>query len=330
MLSYILYLPKKFNKAFLAITALILANFIWGAASPIFKWTLHDIQPFTFAFIRFVLASLVLFPFAAHRLKIRKQDWLFLGIAGIMGMAFQIAYLFAGLKLASSIDAPIISSAAPVFLILGSMLFLHEKPKKKVVRGTVISLIGIGLIILRPVFEHGMGSSIVGNLFFIASMIFSVVYTLAMKEVARRYSPFVLTFWVFVIAAVAISPLVIFESVRNPVLVTFDQRTVLGILFGGLLSSASGYLLHAFGVKYISANETGVFSYVDPVIAVIIAKPLLGETITTSFVIGAFLVFLGIFISEGRIHYHPFHLLHKRKLFVDSDASSSPAPARVH
>jgi drug/metabolite transporter (DMT)-like permease len=287
---------------------------IWGAAAPIFKWTLQDnIQPFTFAFLRFTLAALILFPFAAHRLKIHKKDIPLLIFTGAIGMAFQIAYLFMGLRLTASINAPIISSAAPVFLILGSMLFLHEKPKKKVLRGTAISLIGIAIIILRPIFEQGLDSSILGNLFFIVSMILSVIYTLLLKEIAAKYNAFTLTFWIFAIAAITLSPLVLYEVSKTPTLFVPDTRTALGILFGGLLCSAGAYALHAFGVKYIAANETGIFSYVDPVVALIVAKPLLGESLTATFTVGAVLVFLGIFISEGRLHYHPLHLLFRKR-----------------
>ncbi|MBU3979441.1 DMT family transporter, partial [Patescibacteria group bacterium] len=76
--------------------------------------------------------------------------------------------------------------------------------------------------------------------------------------------------------------------------------------------------------KYISASEVAVFSYTDPIIAIVIAKPLLGETITNTFLIGSLLVFFGIFISENRIHYHPIHLLFKQKPQIATASSELP------
>ena len=58
------------------ILALITANIIWGAASPIFKFALQNISPFTLAFIRFYGATLILLPFAYPYLKIHKKDYL--------------------------------------------------------------------------------------------------------------------------------------------------------------------------------------------------------------------------------------------------------------
>jgi drug/metabolite transporter (DMT)-like permease len=48
-------------------------------------------------------------------------------------------------------------------------------------------------------------------------------------------------------------------------------------------------------------------------VAIAIANPLLGEHVTTWFFLGASLVFVGIFIAEGRIHYHPLHLLRRKE-----------------
>ena len=101
-----------------------------------------------------------------------------------------------------------------------------------------------------------------------------------------------------------------FPNKESPTqLINLDFKSIIGILFGAVFCSLIAYTLQTFAIKYISANEVAIFSYVDPVIAVIIAKPLLGESITTTFLFGSFLIFLGIYISEGRLHYHPLHLL---------------------
>ena len=47
--------------------------------------------------------------------------------------------------------------------------------------------------------------------------------------------------------------------------------------------------------------------YVNPIITVLIAIPLLGEKITPPFIIGTLLAVLGIYVAEGRIPYLPIH-----------------------
>lgn len=297
------------SKTQLAVLALIIANLIWGAAPPIFKWSFAEIQPFTLAFLRFFLASAIIYPFVRKKLKIHQEDWAILMFISVIGLTFHIAYYYIGLKLSSSINVPIISSAAPIFIIIGSTIFLHEKIKKKMVQGTLISLLGVIIIVLRPIFENGMDSSLIGNILFIVSMGLSVFYTLLLKEIAPKYNPLTLTFWIFFITSLSFLPLVFLESNNTSQLLSLDAKSIFGIIFGAVFCSVVAYTLQTFAIKYISANEVAVFSYVDPIIAIFIAKPLLGESITTTFLIGSILIFFGIFISENRLHYHPFHLL---------------------
>lgn len=302
----------RLSKTQLTVLALIIANIIWGAAPPIFKWSLSEIQPFTLAFLRFALAAAIIYPFTRKKLKIENGDIPLLLFISIIGLTFHIAYYYIGLTLSSSINVPMISSAAPIFLIIGSTIFLHEKLKKKVVEGTLISLFGVILIIVQPVLENGLDSSLVGNLLYTVSMGLSVFYTLMIKEIAHKYHPLTLTFWIFTIGSIGFLPLVLLEAVSTNQLIVFDTKSMIGIAFGAVICSVIAYSLHTYAIKQIAANEVGIFSYVDPIIAIIIAKPLLGENITNTFLIGSILIFAGIFIAENRLHYHPLHLLKQK------------------
>jgi drug/metabolite transporter (DMT)-like permease len=316
------------SKTQLAVLSLITANIIWGAAAPIFKWSLDEIQPFTLAFLRFSLAAAILFPFVRHNLKIHRSHWLILIFISIIGLGIKIGYYFTGLKLASSINVPIIFSAAPIFIIIGSTILLHEKPKRKVISGTLISLFGILIVILQPLFDKSISSSVLGNVLFIISMGLSVFYTLLLKEISPKYNPLTLTFWIFTITSISFLPFLFIEAINTNQLLHLDTKSIIGITFGAVLCSTIAYTLHTFAIKYIAANEVAVFSYIDPVITIIIAKPLLGETASSTFLLGSALVFIGIFISEGRIHYHPIHLLRRKakKHSIDNDLSPNLNP----
>lgn len=299
----------KLSKTQLAILALIIANIIWGAASPIFKWSLTNIEPFTLAFLRFFLAAILILPLIYKNLSIKKEDFMNVFLLALFGIGINITFFFLGLKLSDSINAPIIASSGPVFLIIGSILFLHEKPKSKVMIGTLISLLGVILVILRPIIEEGVDGGIIGNLFFVVAMLAGVVHTLLLKRLVASYNPLSLTFWSFLIGSALFVPFVFWEAQTSGILVDLKLPGIVGILFGALLSSAVAYILFTYALKNIVANEVGVFVYIDPIIAVLIAVPLLGEVVTFSFLFGSVLVFLGIFIAEGRIHYHPIHRL---------------------
>lgn len=295
----------------LAVLALITANIIWGAASPIFKWSLVNVPIFVMAYLRFFGALLLLIPFVWKTdLKIHRHDWLpIIGIA-FFGITVNITFFFLGLKNAPSVNAPIIASSGPIFLIFFSCVFLKEKLKTKTLIGTLISLFGVIVIVSRSLFEQGFAwSTTIGNLFFVLATLGAVAHTIFSKEMLHKYSPFAITFWSFVIGALTFFPLFFIQMQSSSWQNIFVGKGLVGLLFGIILSSTLAYFLYEWGVEKIHASEVGVFTYIDPVIAAVIAIPLLGEVITPLFILGSCLVFVGIFISEGRIHYHPFHKL---------------------
>ncbi|MBI4226106.1 EamA family transporter [Candidatus Roizmanbacteria bacterium] len=294
------------------ILALIIANIIWGAASPIFKFALQNIPPFTLAFIRFFFAGLLLLPFIKRfDITLSGKEWMELILGAFFGISLNITFFFWGLQRAESINAPIVASSGPVFLFFLSVLFLKEKPQLKVFSGMIVALIGVILIILSPILFDGKNfafGELQGNLFFVLATLGAIMHPLLQKNVIAKIGAFRVTFVSFLIGAITFFPFMFIE-LRSWSLSQLNIQGVTGIIFGVFLSSALAYLLFNYGIAKIKTQEVGLFTYIDPIIAVLIAIPLLGEYPTVHFFIGSMLVFGGIFIAENRIHWHPIHKL---------------------
>ena len=300
---------SQLGKIRLAVLLLILANVIWGASFPIYKWSLEVIPPFSFAFLRFFIGALIILPFVIKSLKVSRQDIPLLVLVSIFSVTIQIPLLFLGLNLSPSINAPIIISSGPIFLIIASVLFLKEKLRLKVLLGTLVSLFGVLAIILRPFFEGGFSTDgILGNFFIFIATFCGVVQAIGLKKIMVRNNPLTVTFWMFLIGSLPLLPLALREAEKFDIFAINTQGAI-GLIYGIVLAAVLAHYFLAFGIKYIKASEVGVFTYVDPIATIVIAVPLLHEAITFTYLIGAALVFLGIFIAEGRVHYHPVHKL---------------------
>lgn len=296
-----------------AILALIITNIIWGAAPPIFKWSLQDIGPFTLAFLRFAIATLLVLPFAIGRMKIRGKDFTTIFAASFLGITINISFFFQGLKFAPSINSTIIGSAGPVFLVLFSLFILHERLKKKLVFGSLLGLIGVILIIARPLISHGTDLSVIGNIFYLAATIGSLGQTILGRKIMQKYDAITIAFWSFLIGMLSFTPSFFDEVRMQGFLPHLTYQGIIGIIFGAYFCSALAYFLYYYALKNLLACEAGMFTYLDPIVTIIIAIPLLGEVPDSMYLIGALMVFLGIYVAEGRIHYHPFHMLLKSK-----------------
>lgn len=302
----------RFSKYHLAVLALIGTNIIWGASIPIFRWSLESVPPFTFAFLRFFLATLILLPFTLHRLKITKHDAVSLFVLSVIGFFFHIGLLLFGLTTSSSVNSSVIATAAPIFLITSSILFYKENVRTRIILGTVISLLGVAIIILRPIIDEGLDGTILGNMFFLLSTLTFVGYTLLLKNYVTHLRSVTVTFYLFAYATAIFFPFFLMESSQHHIIDFLNGQAIIGIVFGAIFTSIVGYLFYNFGVKHIKASEIGVFLYVDPLVTVLVAVPLLHENITPAFLAGAFFVFLGIYVAERRIHYHPLQKLFKK------------------
>lgn len=302
----------KLNNFKLAILSLIIANIIWGAGFPIYKWTLDIVPPFTFVFIRFFGGALLILPFILKSLKITKYDIPKLILVSVIGITIQIPLIFFGLKLSPSINAPIIIASGPIILIIASVIFLNEKLKVKVLAGTFISLIGVLAIILRPIIETGgLTGSVLGNFLIFGATLCGVAQAVILKKITANNNPLTITFWMFVIGVIPLIPLVLIEAQTFNIVKDINMQGFLGITYGVIFAAAIAHYLWTYGIKYIKASEVGIFTYVDPIATILVAVPLLNEVISPVYVFAALLIFGGIFISEGRIHYHPFHKLLK-------------------
>lgn len=289
-----------------AVIFLIIANFIWSAGSPIFKWALEsNIHPFTLGFFRFLIPILIIGFFFRPKMNIKARDFPKIVFASVCAISINIGFFFFGIEKTLSINAPIIGSSGPIFLILGSMLFLRERPGRRVFIGNMLGLTGILLIILEPLIQSNTGGSVIGNFFLIISMLSAVTGAILSKELLKDYPPMTITFWAFFIGLLTFSPFFFNEVHRYGLLPQLSFPGITAIFIGGVFSSLIAYSCYYWGLKHISASETSIFAYIDPIAGVIIAAPLIHEYPNVFFLAGSILVFLGIFISEGRLHYHP-------------------------
>ena len=192
------------------ILALILANIIWGAASPIFKFSLQNIPPFTLAFIRFFFAGLIFIPLTFHKWqKLSLRQWLEILLVGFFGITVNIAFFFLGIRKTESINAPIIASAAPVFIYFLSVVFLKERSKPKVIFGMFTALVGVLLIIISPIILDGKSfvlGEVRGNIFILIATLGTVFQTIIGRDVMKKVNSYQVSLITFLFGALTFLP----------------------------------------------------------------------------------------------------------------------------
>jgi len=297
------------------ILAIIIAQIIWGAAPAIFKYSLQGIPPFTLAFIRFFTAAFIFLPFAFMRWKrLSSKQLVYILLGSLAGIVINISAFFIGLELAPSINVHMISAAGPLVLYVLSLIVLHEKPHAQVLRGMVFAMIGVLIIFFAPLFREGLagegnlfvGSIILGNFLFAIAMMGGIFHLVINKKIIKSVDPSVITSIQFFVGSVAFIPMMVWE-LQIWSFTSLTSAGWMGIIYGIFFSSALAYFLLNYALKRISAQQVGVFEYIKPVIAVIVAIPLLSEYPDIFFVMGSILIFIGVYISERHPHFQRVH-----------------------
>jgi len=123
---------------------------IWGSTWLFIKLGLEDLPPFTFAGIRFVIASTILFSLVAFRrlsLPRNRSDWFLLASTGVLAFCINYGLLFWGEQYISSGLAALLQATIPVFgLVIAHFYLPGERMTLPRVIGIVMGLAGVAVI----------------------------------------------------------------------------------------------------------------------------------------------------------------------------------------
>lgn len=133
-----------------------------------------------------------------------------------------------------------------------------------------------------------------GNVFIFFAALSWVGYILISKKLSKNYSPITITCYSFLVSLLVFTPIAFFENYQNLNWVnhlTFNG--FFGIFYQGVFASVIAFLAYQTGLKLTSAFTAGVILYLNPIVTTLVAVPVLGEKITTPFIIGAALIIIG-------------------------------------
>lgn len=285
---------------------LVLVSVLWGAATPIIKFTLGGITPLSFLVYRFSISALlgvgILIATKTHIPK-PKENLPLIIMYGVLTTTFALGLLFLGLNRTTVLDTVLITAVSPLVTAIAGTLFLNETITKQEKIGILIAFTGTMITILEPVFRGQVDlTALTGNFLVFGYLIangFSSV--LSKKLVRKNVNPLDLSNISFIVGFLTLLPFVPFEASFSKVVSNVSTLSIpfhLGVIYMAIFSGTIAYALWIKGQKSIEISEAGVFAYLIPIFATPLAVVWLGEKITPYFVLGAVLIAIGVFIAE--------------------------------
>jgi drug/metabolite transporter (DMT)-like permease len=267
--------------------ASILIRFAQGAGMP----------SISIAAWRLIFASAILLPYAwiSRRDEIRSlsgREWVLLVASGVF-LGLHFATWIASLGYTSVASSVVLVSMGPVFVGLGSWLFLRERPGAFLVAGIILAAAGSVVIGWG---DLGQGRiQLVGDVLALAGAVFVAGYLMIGYRVRARRS---LTTYIALVYAVAMVTVVIIVLVTQQPMFGYSLDAYGWVLALALGPQIVGHSTLNWALRYLSATFVAILTLAEPVGSGILAYVLLGEAITWSTAIGGAVVLAGIYIAS--------------------------------
>lgn len=214
-----------------------------------------------------------------------RNNFIKLLIAGVFLGANWIL-LFEAYRYTTVATATLCYYLAPAFMIIATPFVLKEKLSAVKAVCVIISLIGMAFV--SGAFESTFAfSQIKGVALGIGAAVLYAAIVLLNKKMKNISSFDMTVFELFVSAAVLLPYVFLTEDFSD---VSLSANSVLMLLLVGVLHTGIAYLLYFDSITKLQSSTVALFSYIDPVCAVILSAVLLKEKFTVYSFVGAVLI----------------------------------------
>lgn len=215
----------------------------------------------------------------------------------ISGVAIGINWilLFESYNYTSVATATLCYYLAPILVILAAPIVLKEKMTVKKAVCAAIALAGMVLVSGLP--ESGFGgiSEMRGILFGLGAAVLYASVILMNKRLTAM-DPYDKTLCQLAVSAITLLPYVLLTE--NMGAIALDGLTVILLLVAGIVHTGFAYSLYFGSMPGLKAQTIALFSYIDPILAIVLSTLLLREPMTLSAAIGAVMILCAAFFSE--------------------------------
>lgn len=284
---------------------MVIAALVWSGAFIAGKFAVPYVPTFTLTFLRFLIASIVLYPIMkiynrAHpedNFKLTKKYISLFLFTGIVGMVGYHVLFFTALKYTTAINSSIIGAMNPIVTTIIAAIFIRQKTPPMQIAGILLSFTGVVLTITGG--NLGMLASFdfnKGDMFMAAAVVCWASYAVMSRTKGADVPPLALTFYSFVFCTAFLIPFVIWEQPWT--LEKIPVSAILAIIFMAVFSSVIGYMLQQIAIKKIGASKSSIFVNLVPVFSIILSVIILGEELMTVKIFTSLLIIAGVCICQ--------------------------------
>ncbi|NXY96904.1 DMT family transporter [Streptomyces sp. BR123] len=280
--------------------ALVLTVLIWAAfALSARALSSSSLQPADAALLRFGVPLVVLAPalWRRRRALAAVRPAAALKVACGAGVPFFLAAMYGGSLTSAAFVGSIVPGMVPLFVAALMIAGGRGAPRGTQAAGLALIAAGVVALVWRHVFPVN-GSVLAGAGVLLAASGLWALYTVGLKEVELDPvgSIGLLCLPSFAVMALLVLTGVLPSGLRSAA----GSDIVLFLVVQGLGVGLCAGLLYAFAIRRLGAERSSAVGSLSPVLVVLLAVPLLGESPTLAVLVGVPLIAAGVFLANRR------------------------------
>lgn len=280
-----------------AVAMALLVTLLWSSSYVIVKIGLREITPLGFAALRYLAASLFLWPLAFSRrnrsFELARQSIPMLVALGLAGYTFAQGLNFVGLYFLTAITTTFLLNFTPIAVAILGITVLGERPSSKQVIGALVAFMG------ALVYFSGVpaASSFAGILIVLTSGVawaFYLVLTRKYQQGRHQLGPLEYTTLTTSIGSVGLLALAL--TVEGIPAVSMNVLAFVLWLAG--VNTALAFLLWTICLRFVRAFELSMIQNTMLLQVGVLSAVFLGEAISGNMVAGMALVLIGVAVVQ--------------------------------
>ena len=281
---------------------IFIANILFAINLPISKYLLPShVSPEALTLLRMLFGCVMFWVVSlfVKKEKVSLKDLGLLFICAMCGIAINQSVFLAGLNKTSPVDASIIATAGPIYVMLLAALILKEPITKKKTFGVMLGVIGgVTLILSSTQAESQQAGDLKGDLMIVFSNFMYSIYAVVSRPLSQRYSAVTIMKWMFLFSSIVLLP-IMYQGIldmpawqRNGI----DWEEALAISYVLFFATFIPYLLIPMSLKRLRPTTVSMYNYVQPIVASFIAVMVGQDTFTIGKFLSTALVFVGVYL----------------------------------
>ena len=279
------------------------ANVMWGLMSPMAKFVMVGgaVTPLVVTDLR-ITGAMVLFWIASFFQKperVTPKDLLKLLGASLLAIVFNQGCFIFGVGMTSPVDASIITTSMPLLAMVLAAIYLKEPITGKKVLGIAVGATGAWLLILgsHQVSEVKAAGNhyIWGDLLVLLAQLSYALYFVLFKNFVNKYSLITIMKWMFTYAFICALPFS-YNDLLHTEWKSLQNTEIGALVFIVVGSTFVSYVLIVIGQKNLRPTVAGMYNYVQPLVASIVAVCWGMDTFNFVKIISVALIFGGVYL----------------------------------